>query len=239
MERGSDRLALITGELKNFEQTSSMPSAGASLSFNEHSRGSDFLSNNPVSETQQKEAIIAQQIPKAENLDSSHLSRFVTNPNVSNLSSKPQTATTTIGPSSKIPSKRKQTTFFSSRRLNACIIASEVPRAKCSFVISILVLFFHFARSLIGIEDDAQGYRPIYLMALTSVMIVMLRMIHGKGTVIEDAQEEKSGDNAEDKSWRDAFMVLERGLTAYQAIEGLFINCSIYLIVVISGLSLA
>ncbi|CAI0474595.1 unnamed protein product [Linum tenue] len=64
-------------------------------------------------------------------------------------------------------------------------------------------------------------------------------MIHGKGTVIEDAQEEKSGDNAEDKSWRDAFMVLERGLTAYQAIEGLFINCSIYLIVVISGLSLA
>ncbi|CAL1377965.1 unnamed protein product [Linum trigynum] len=243
MERGSDRLALITGELKNLERTSSMPSAVPSLSFNERSGGLEIGSDDSGSKTPTKEAIVTKQIPKAEKLDSSHISRSVTSPDVGNLTPKPQTAITAIGPSNKKPpsssSKPKQTIFFSSRRLNACIIASEVTRAKCSFVISVLVLFFHFARSWIKIDELTERYRPIYLIALTSVTIVLLRMIQGKGMVVEDAQEEKAGDSSEDKSWRDAFMVLERGLTAYQAIRGLFIDCSIYLIVVICGLSLA
>jgi hypothetical protein len=43
----------------------------------------------------------------------------------------------------------------------------------------------------------------------------------------------EDGDN-----WVGAVKLLERGLTVYQAVRGIFIDCSVYLVVVICALSL-
>ncbi|CAN0858581.1 hypothetical protein LINGRAHAP2_LOCUS7336 [Linum grandiflorum] len=248
MERGSDRLALITGQLKNLERTSSLPSAAPpSLSFNDRS---EIHLDGPAAAaevTPRKQFTVPpQQVPKAE----SNHTRSVT---ASDITTKPQ-APPKSGPppthkpppsstSTSTSCKTKQpTTFFSSRRLNACIIASEMPRAKCSTVIAVMVLLFHFAGPLFGIHGGCcwEKYKPVYLILVTSVTVVLVRMVQGKGMVVEDTgKQDKAAENAEDKNWRDAFMVLERGLTAYQAIRAMFIDCSIYLVVVISGLSLA
>ena len=130
----------------------------------------------------------------------------------------------------KKPGRLKPAPFFSSRELNACIIASETTRALSSLIIALLVVFFHM------ISESIAATRPLYILLLTDVTIVLNRLYREKARLLEETEGvEEHGDG---QSWGDAVRLLERGLVAYQAIRGIFIDCSIYIVVVVCGISL-
>nr|KYP54212.1 hypothetical protein KK1_000387 [Cajanus cajan] len=89
------------------------------------------------------------------------------------------------------------------------------------------------------ISKSVFASRPLYILLLTDVTIVLARLHGAKGSVLEETTEEENvkapGDG---HNWGDAVKLLERGLVAYQAIRGLFIDGSIYLVVVVCGTSL-
>ena len=132
----------------------------------------------------------------------------------------------------KQPLRHNKDTFFSSRELNICILASEPTRALSSLIIALLVVFYYM------ISERVLASRPLYILLLTDVTIVLARLYGGKASVLEEAEGEKVKATGDGHNWGDAVKLMERGLVTYQAIRGLFIDCSIYLVVVVCGTSL-
>ncbi|CAK7356666.1 unnamed protein product [Dovyalis caffra] len=132
-----------------------------------------------------------------------------------------------------IPSIQKassdQPNFFSSKRINSCIISSQRTRAICSLIIASLVLTSYIDYPLLGINivssESIIASRPLYIILLTDVTIVLSRLFRERGNHgTEDSTVPKvDGDN-----WVGAVKLLERGLATYQAIRGIFIDCSRY-----------
>ncbi|KAL9304476.1 hypothetical protein ACSQ67_021739 [Phaseolus vulgaris] len=127
---------------------------------------------------------------------------------------------------------RKKATFFSSRELNHCILASESTRALSSLIIAVVVVFYYL------ISKSVLASRPLYILLLTDVTIVFARLHCGKAIVVEENEGEKGKTPGDGHSWGDAVKLLERGLVAYQALRGAFIDCSIYLVVVVCATSI-
>ncbi|MED6120060.1 hypothetical protein PIB30_017509 [Stylosanthes scabra] len=126
----------------------------------------------------------------------------------------------------------KPAPFFSSRELNACIIASETKRALCSMIIALIVVFNYVISSV-----NVEAMRPLYILLITNITIVLSRLYSQKAKFLEET-DSVNEENADLQSWGDAVKLLERGLVAYQAIRGIFIDCSIYLVIVVCGVSL-
>ncbi|KAK7294180.1 hypothetical protein RJT34_17065 [Clitoria ternatea] len=127
---------------------------------------------------------------------------------------------------------RHNNTFFSSRELNACILASETTRALCSLIIASLVVFYYM------ISEGILASKPLYIVLLTDITIVLARLNRDKARVLEETEEEKVEASEKRHNWGDAVKLMERGLVAYQVIRGIFIDFSIYLVVVVCGISL-
>ena len=84
--------------------------------------------------------------------------------------------------------------------------------------------------------------RPLYILLLTDATIVFARLYlknrvddHGENSLEEEEIPQVQDDNAH--NWIQAVKFLERGLVLYQAIRGIFIDFSVYAVIVICGLS--
>jgi len=132
----------------------------------------------------------------------------------------------------KKPHNWRRHTFFSSRELNFCILASENTRALSSLIIALLVVFYYLISS-----KSIFASRPLYIVLVTDVTIVVARIFRVKARVLEESRGEMAEAGEDGRSWNDAVKLLERGLVVYQAIRGVFIDCSIYLVVVVCCIS--
>lgn len=133
--------------------------------------------------------------------------------------------------------------FFSSKRINSCIIASQRSRVICSLIIASLVLISYIDYPLLGINivssESIIASRPLYIVLLTDVTIVLVRLFRERGNHgSEESERERMVSKEDGDNWVGAVKLLERGLTVYQAVRGIFIDCSVYLVVVICALSL-
>lgn len=129
--------------------------------------------------------------------------------------------------------------FFSSKKLNASIISSEKTRSLSSLTIAAFVVLL--PRLNILSSDTILALRPLWLLILTDCAIVMSHLTMeasggGLSHEMEDEGKGKDGNNGE--NWSDAEKLLERGVVVYQALRGMFIDCSLYMVVVICGVSL-
>lgn len=135
--------------------------------------------------------------------------------------------------------RRRQTNFFTSKRLNLCIVESENMRIMCSLIIALLVVLSYVDYTLFGMNivnsESVVASRPLYIILLTDVTIVMARLVYFREADEEEREVSSSQDN-EGQSWAEAVKLLERGLAVYQAIRGIFIDFSVYVVVVICGL---
>ncbi|KAI4381931.1 hypothetical protein MLD38_007948 [Melastoma candidum] len=225
VDRGSDRIALITGRAPNFpsppQQPHSSPvSDGDNREF-DHFKGhfegegvTGLLRNdNFVASPERSEEIHEEDQSRAIVLDKSH----------------------------QKPVKRLQPrpppTFFSSKRLNQCILESEIMRALSALAIAFVVVFSNVS----GKSGGFVSSRPLYLLFLTDATIVGVRMhFHLQRSLAEVTEEEEDGKLPQDDSqnWDGAVKLLERGLVAYQMVRGVFIDCSVYMVIVMCGLCL-
>ncbi|KAI4329266.1 hypothetical protein L6164_021550 [Bauhinia variegata] len=121
---------------------------------------------------------------------------------------------------------RLKPSFFSSGELHFCIIASERTRAKFALVIALLIVLFY------GISESVEVLRPLCIVLLTDVTIVLSLLLE-KASASEAAEGEKVVPNEDGDNWIGAVKLLERALVAYQAMRGFFIDCSVYVVVVI------
>ena len=137
---------------------------------------------------------------------------------------------------------RNQPNFLSSQRLNSCIIASERTRSFCALLIALFVLLSYIDYPLLGMNigrsESIVASRPLYIILLTDLTVVLGRLFLDKKGDSEEAEEEKAGSQNNRQNWKGAVKLLERGLVVYQTVRALFIDCSIYAVVVICGLSL-
>ncbi|CAL9218663.1 unnamed protein product [Arabidopsis halleri] len=232
MERGSDRLALITGQLHNLDPSS--PSSSSSSSSVSHNRtySESFMprtqsDHHPIQESpslkyQFKEEVNARsEEPK--------LSTVLHKP-LKSEPTKPEEATRSVKSQNQRPKS-----FFSSKKLNASIISSERTRSLSSLTIAAFVVLF--PRLNIISSDTILALRPLWLLILTDCAIVMshLTMETSGGGLSHEMEDEgkmsKDGNNGE--NWSDAEKLLERGVVVYQALRGMFIDCSLYMVVVV------
>ncbi|XP_061980309.1 uncharacterized protein LOC133700698 [Populus nigra] len=259
VERGSDRMALITGQIQSLDSSSSQASSttsnyshlahdnpsSPSTTFSQHAQidagsgGADYESGSKFpkrkASNEASEGIdfdIRDQVEQ-------HLQERVTPTEA--YSNMTEIQTSIVTPSIRKASDKPN--FFSSKRINSCIIASQRSRVICSLIIASLVLISYIDYPLLGINivssESIIASRPLYIVLLTDVTIVLVRLFRERGNHgSEESERERMVSKEDGDNWVGAVKLLERGLTVYQAVRGIFIDCSVYLVVVICTLSL-
>uniref|UniRef100_A0A9I9D467 Uncharacterized protein n=1 Tax=Cucumis melo TaxID=3656 RepID=A0A9I9D467_CUCME len=112
------------------------------------------------------------------------------------------------------PSKPK---LFTSKRINASILASQTTRVFCSLIIASLSVLSHVNHPLSIIwnmvrSESVVASKPLYILLLTDATIVLARMLAERqkdGGVAEEEIEKMKEDG---RNWDSAVKVLERGL---------------------------
>lgn len=247
VERGSDRLALITGRIHNLQPSSPSspldqndffaPDQLTPRSYLSHqsnaSDSSSYHRRQASLETPKGTFDVGGNAEPNKMLFKSESARETIS--APSLLSKPEIQKASKGPTEK-PTKREAASLFSSRRLNYCIVASERIRSVCALGIALLVVFSF----MLGVNMVKSGSgifsRPLYILVLTDITIVLARMYDDKQGDFEEAEEEKIVQNDAD-NWTGAVKLMERGLVFYQTIRALFTDFSIYSVVVVSALS--
>lgn len=232
LERGSDRLALITGQIQSFppdpDPYQSRASAGQSpaLDFSQH----EDTASNPMlpNEESAKERVAPDET--VEPLP--HTSQ-----NGGNISS---------GSVSQIPSsmqkpaldpqhEQTQRSLFTAGQIRSAIAASENTRMSCSVVTAVLVIASCMGFPVAGIII----LRPVYLLLLTNISIVLgLAILGERGKELRTGRRRSAptvgGNGLVDQLGK----ALELGLLMHKIIGALFMDFSIYAAVLVSGLSL-
>lgn len=138
--------------------------------------------------------------------------------------------------------RTQQPKLFTSRGINSCIIASERTRLISALIIAFLVVLSYVDYPLFGRNIVKSGSvvasRPLYILLLTDLTIVLARLYLEKGRDSDEADEERVVPREDGHNWGTAEKILERGLVVYQIFRAIFIDCSVYAVVLICGLSL-
>ncbi|XP_059457768.1 uncharacterized protein LOC132187466 [Corylus avellana] len=230
-ERESDRMGLITGRIKNLPASSS-PSSSSSLHdhIDDDTSDSTLLKHEGNDEVSRGNTfgIGCQGEPQLNKIQPSLGASVVER---------------TSTDSEPLPKPRmQQPKLFTSRGINSCIIASESTRVISALIIAFLVVLSYvdyplFGRNIVKSESVVAS-RPLYILLLTDVTIVLARLYLERRRDSDEAEEERGVPREDGHNWETAEKILERGLVVYQIVRAIFIDCSVYAVVVICGLSL-
>ncbi|XP_022751792.1 uncharacterized protein LOC111300427 isoform X1 [Durio zibethinus] len=142
---------------------------------------------------------------------------------------------------SGVVQRSRQQNFFTPKQISSAIDASEKTRLLCSAIVAVLVLLLHFGFSLLGNRflGTIISFRPLYFILLTDVTLVILRLLFADGGSSQRAiGEVNKAASTDDYSWAEQLSnTLEVGLVAQKVIDAVFMDCSVYAIIVICGLS--
>ncbi|KAF7134820.1 hypothetical protein RHSIM_Rhsim08G0221500 [Rhododendron simsii] len=129
--------------------------------------------------------------------------------------------------------------YLNAKEINSCIVGSEIIRVFCAVIIALLVVLsnINLPRNIVKSRSTIAS-RPLYILLLTDVIIVVVRLLEKQRSLEKTQEEEKHGMQGDGQNWAGAFKILEIGLVFYQIVRALFIDCSFYMVVVICGLSL-
>lgn len=83
------------------------------------------------------------------------------------------------------------------------------------------------------------NFRPLYLVLLTNVTLVMGRLLYGDhGSSQRTIGEEHKATSTDEYNWAEQLSkTLDVGLVAKKVVDAVFMDCSVYAIIVICGLS--
>ncbi|XP_039057613.1 uncharacterized protein LOC120200979 [Hibiscus syriacus] len=131
--------------------------------------------------------------------------------------------------------------FFTPKQISSAIDASGQARLLCSVIVVVLVVLVRLGFPLLGNRSigGVISFRPVYFVLLTNITLVMGRLLSGDRV---SSRKVIAGENkpssADDNNWAEQLSkTLEVGLVAKKAIDALFMDCSVYLIIVVCGLS--
>ncbi|XWS17750.1 hypothetical protein CRYUN_Cryun33cG0094200 [Craigia yunnanensis] len=134
-----------------------------------------------------------------------------------------------------------QQNFFTPKQISYAIDASEKTRLLCSVIVAVLVVLSHLGFPLLGNRflGSIISFRPLYFILLTNVTLVITRLLFDdRGSSQRAIGEENRVASTDDYNWAEQLSkTLEVGLVAQKVIDAVFMNCSVYAIIVICGIS--
>ncbi|XP_050364347.1 uncharacterized protein LOC126783012 [Argentina anserina] len=240
LERGSDRLALITGQIQTLPSSSSSSSDPQTQL--EHTTNPS--SPPPVSDVQDQITESPSEIEEKENESDSTLPRSQSDTNTETLraiDSQVQQLISSLTAQSAPPPQlirpQRQPLFTASGLCNA-IAETETTRLLISAAVAIMVVLVHVGFPLLGssnILKSLLGFRPLYLVLLTNVTFVLARILF-KQRVFGLPGE--IGSSFEGGDWFALLgKALEIGMVVQKVLDALFMDCAVYAIIVVCGLS--
>ncbi|KAA0065021.1 uncharacterized protein E6C27_scaffold82G003460 [Cucumis melo var. makuwa] len=243
LERGSDRLALITGQIQSLPSSSASPPP---YDQNTDSSSQPLISNlqdlrPPPSSDQptvshDKDKTVGSSLPHND-------------PQISVRSSTYDGTSTAplLGKSNEIESAVASTPEDSGRA-PPCFSPSEGQDAPLSTFARDqhskpklpLVSSFSINELSQSVVRFLFGFRPLYLVLLTNATIVLGRLLSTKqkGFRVSDRRDSQVNPPEGQSSVEQIGKVLEASLVAQKAMGAILMDCSVFAVIVVSGLSL-
>ncbi|KDP34230.1 hypothetical protein JCGZ_07801 [Jatropha curcas] len=137
--------------------------------------------------------------------------------------------------------QRRPNRFFTPSQISSAIATSERYRLFCSVTIALFVVLSYLGFPLLGgnMIKSIVSFRPLYLVLLTNLTLVLARLLFNNQRGFERVGGRESTIPSMNKNdWADqAGRVLEVGLVIQKAIEAVFMDCSVYVLIVTAGFS--
>ncbi|XP_022996481.1 uncharacterized protein LOC111491715 [Cucurbita maxima] len=134
-----------------------------------------------------------------------------------------------------------QLSSFSLKDLSSAISESEMTRLCFSAIIAFLVVASYVGFPFLGqsLMRIVFGSRPVYLVLLTNATVVLGRLLFAKqkGSRVSDRGEGQVPPPEGQSSFEQIGNVLEAGLVAQKAMGAIFMDISVFAVIVVSGLS--
>ncbi|XP_075488024.1 uncharacterized protein LOC142527182 [Primulina tabacum] len=244
-DRGSERLALITGRVQSLSPDPDLSPASAirSTPFDSSEREDPSLLNrDSVRELSQRDNCVPEAEPLLRNGDKGK--------------SVASTSTTLLGqeepvfqapPSVQNPAKTHQHEHHSHHNplttgeIISAISASENVRIRCAVAAALLVILSYIGFPILGwgVIRGTIFFRPLYLLLLTNMSIVIARILSEKdGADARARQMNKVTSSGENGLADQLGRALESGLLLQNIFGALLMDFSIYVVVLVCGLSL-
>uniref|UniRef100_A0A5B6YPW0 Uncharacterized protein n=1 Tax=Davidia involucrata TaxID=16924 RepID=A0A5B6YPW0_DAVIN len=277
VDRGSDRLALITGRIQTLPSSSTSPEPHHShtascppLISNDHHDFQTHISDQSPVSPQGEDKPSSALLPKHDTSpESGQFNASDGGSRAQPLLRKCETSTETLRASAWEADGRVQSSpvsstvqnssisasdtehrfqpqthnhkIFTPNQISSAITASERIRIYCSVAAAILVVLSYVGFPILGssLVRSIIMLRPLYLLLLTNISIVLAQLLEkqkGFESVQQEANDPSTGDYGLAEQLGKA---LELGLVLQNIMGALFMDSSVYAIVVICGVSLA
>lgn len=263
MERGSDRLALITGQIQTLPSSSSSPDLQPSDS---HSHLAHTTIVSPDGEDKTSSSVLPEdnhsidtgttnadfggsiQVPP---LSTSEINPEAkqspasegSEPRSSLVSSTDRsTSVSTLATETHAESQTQNNKFFTPSRITSALAATETTRLFCSIAVALLVVLSYLGFPILGSEiiSSILSFRPLYLVLLTNVTVVLAQLLDKQRSSGRDARGENKPPPASGNDWAEQLgKTLELGLLIQKVADAVFMDCAVYAVIVVCGVSFA
>ncbi|GAB2275628.1 hypothetical protein Dimus_010385 [Dionaea muscipula] len=134
--------------------------------------------------------------------------------------------------------------LFTYQQVTTAVAATEQTRMFCSLVMAFLVVLSYMGFPIVSswVIGSVIQFRPLYLVLLTNITLILQHLISAKQQGLERAGKEAGKSPTTDGyyGWaEEAGKAIEMVFMAQSVSGALFMDCSVYAIIVICGLSVA
>ncbi|KAH6774248.1 hypothetical protein C2S52_002795 [Perilla frutescens var. hirtella] len=243
LERGSDRLALITGQIQSLppdpEPDQSRPSTcspgqipAPDLSQHEDAASTEESGKERLQQHAVSDNTVEPPPPRDSQNGDNIQSRSMAVHDIKEES--PQISSSS---SMQRPAQDHQRSLFTTGKIRSSIAASENIRMSCSVAAALLVIASYMGFPITGFLNT---FKPVYLLLLTNITIVLGWVILGAQGMELTTGRRRRAPTADGNALADQLgEALELGLLMHKIFGALFMDFSIYAVVLVFGLSLA
>ncbi|XP_050221009.1 uncharacterized protein LOC126671257 [Mercurialis annua] len=250
LERGADRLALITGRPQN------LPSHP--LNSNQHPPPSDLFDQTAASSRNGDDGRFGSTLSNKDSTVKAGHGESIIEPPLSTFEASRETSRASVldegsteqsvldekstistsGTPQNLESSKHLSRFVTASQISSAITASERSRLICSAVIALFVVLSSLGFPVIG-SNSAKSIvscRPVYLLLLTNATLVLARLLLNNQKAY--ARTVPGEISLMGNDWvEQAGKALEVGLVMQKAIDAVLMDCSVYTIIIIVGFS--
>ncbi|XP_073307859.1 uncharacterized protein [Primulina huaijiensis] len=230
-DRGSQRLALITGRIQSLS-----PDPDLSQTTSDSSQPS-LLNHDSVRELCQHDNRVPEVEPSLQNGDKG---KGVASTSTTLLGQEEPVFQAPSSVQNPAESRQLDHNSFTSGEIISAISASENVRARCAVAAALLVILSHIGFPILswGVIWGTIFFRPLYLLLLTNISVVLARLLSGKPGANAAGQMNRVASSSENGLADQLGRALESWLLLQNIFGALLMDFSIYVVVLICGISL-
>lgn len=142
--------------------------------------------------------------------------------------------------SRQLPQTEEPKLLITPSEISSAINASKRTRLCCSILVALLVVASYLGFSLLGSKliKSVISFRPLYLVLVTNLSVVAACVLSSKQRGYERSNRRHNKTFSDGDQWDTQLArILELALVMQNAVDALFIDCAVYAIIVVCGIS--